>query len=164
MEELKNVVYIVIDQGIPCDVNYEELYWDSEIIYVYCRDVSVTIKSFSGDTKQCQLFSFTKLPQAITSGKNYHSKIKKMSAMMSKVLANLRNKFIIWTFAIKVDHIGTYIQFMHSLETRGKKLIFHLSAADVETLTNDALFASISRRYVNEGTVKFQQLEAPSVN
>ena len=78
--------------------------------------------------------------------------------MMSRVLKNKHNTVIIWTFAIKVDHIGTYLQFIHSLENKGKKLIFHLSAADMEKLTNNVLFNNLSERFVDRGMVEFRQM------
>lgn len=156
-EEPKNVVYVVVDQCVN-EVDYQELYCDSIVKFVYCLDVSVSIPSFNGELRMCQFFSFTKLPKTITSLSNYQSKVRRMSNMMKAVLKNKCNTLIIWTFAIKPDHIGMYLQFAYALQSKGKKLIFHMSVSDMEKLTNNSLFDSITHRFITQGIIEFKHL------
>lgn len=150
----KKNVYVVLAQGEQCEVNYEELYHDSHIVYVYCHNVFVTIPAFE-QGKECQLFSFEPLPDTITCKDTYERHVKELSEMMHEVLEDKNNKVLIWTFPLKTEHIGTYLRFIHSLERRGKTLVFHISALDMEALLNDSLFSSLNKTFLKQGVIQF---------
>lgn len=156
-EESKHVLYVVIEQGVTCHIDYEELFRESKVIYVYCRDVYVDIHTFD-QPKQCQLFSLEPLPEQISCKELYTKKATEQARMMMEVLADPNCKIIIWTFPLQTRHFGAYVQFMYELEKREKKLMFLISPEQMEELRKNELFHQFSSKFVEKGVIQIKEL------